>query len=152
MHVLRRSRRTPMVGDVFVLQPAARTYLFGRVIVTGANAGGFPNSNLIYIYRHRACVKAPVPVLHLTELLTPPMMTNRLPWSRGYFELVERRTLLPGDRYAKHTFSDERGRLFDETGRRLRRASGPVGDWGLQSYRTIDDVVSEALGIPLAEE
>ena len=144
LRVLSRSRRKPRVGDVFVLQPTARTYLFGRVIVTVANAGGFPNSNLVYIYRYVARSKTSVPALHRSVLLIPPIMTNRLPGSRGYFELVEHRRLLPSDRYPKHAFSDDRGWLYDELGRRLRRASGPVGDWALHSHRTIDDAVSEA--------
>ena len=33
---------------------------------------------------------------------------------------------------------------------KIKKCIEPVGVWGLDSYRTIDDAISEALGIPLA--
>ena len=41
---------------------------------------------------------------------------------------------------------------FDEYSNKLAKPSSPIGDWGLDSYRTIDDAISEALGIPLAPD
>jgi hypothetical protein len=148
--VLRKSRRRPQVGDVFALQPARNAYLFGRVICIDANAGGFPNANLVYIYRVRGTSKTDVPALRAQELLVPPVMTNNLPWVRGYFEFVRHEDLTQQQRLPRHCFRDDRGWLYDEHGRRVRHALGPVGDWALHSYRTIDDLVSAALGIPLS--
>lgn len=54
---------------------------------------------------------------------------------------------------AQHCFlSASRGRYFDENGADLGGGVEPVGDYGLHSYRTIDDQLSHALGIPLAPE
>jgi hypothetical protein len=50
----------------------------------------------------------------------------------------------------QHCFQDSRGWYFDEQGNRLHAAVEPVGQWGLHSYRTIDDEISKALGIPPA--
>lgn len=131
--------------------PPDDRYLFGRVVATDASVGGFPGV-LIYVYRQRSDHKAQVPDLSSEDLLVPPMATNRLPWSKGYFETVERRSLSPSDKRSQHCFRDTRGWFFDEYGKRLPGPVGLVGSWGLGSFRTIDDNVSKALGIPLSPE
>ena len=78
------------------------------------------------------------------------MMTNNLPWTRGYFEVLENQPLGPMDRLPQHSFRDIRGWYFDERGKRLSGPVDPVGQWALQSYRTLDDEISKALRIPLA--
>lgn len=51
LHLLRKSRKKPLVGDIFVIKIEAKKYIFGRVIRNDAFIGGFPNCNLLYIYR-----------------------------------------------------------------------------------------------------
>jgi hypothetical protein len=143
----------PVVGDIFVMQPPDGEFLFGRVISTDATPLGVGGAILIYIYRSRSHDKTRVPELLVGQLLVPPMMTNKLPWSKGYFEFVENRPLAALDVLPQHCFKDDvRGGYRDEHGNRLQEAVPPVGDWGLHSYRTIDDEVSKALGIPLAAD
>lgn len=149
--VLKKSRRTPEVGDIFVLKPAGgKFFYYGRVISTDANPLGVGGAFLIYIYRCHAADKLPVPDLSSGQLLVPPMMTNKLPWSKGYFEFAESRPLTSADKLPRHVFRDTRGWFFDESGNRLSGPAGgeAVGQWGLHSFRTIDDEVSKALGIP----
>lgn len=150
--VLKKTRRAPQVGDIFVMQPPDGQFLFGRVVSTDAAGPMGVGCVLIYVYRTRASAKAPAPELLRGQLLVPPMMTNKLPWTRGYFEHVENRLLSPMERLPQHCFKDTRGWYFDENGSRLPGATGPVGSWGLDSFRTIDDKVSQALGIPLAPD
>lgn len=153
LSVLKKTRRSPGVGDVFVMQPPDGTFIFGRVVRVDATIGPIKNCILIYVYRARAREKTRVPELLRGELLVPPIMTNKLPWSKGYFEFVESKSLGPMDVLPKHCFHDEtRGWYFDEYSKRLPGPLDPVGSWGLDSFRTIDDKVSEALGIPLAPE
>jgi hypothetical protein len=150
--VLKKRGAPPHVGDVFALLPPDGAYLFGRVISVDANAGGFRRSNLIYIYRARSRDKTP-PLLERGDLLVPPIMTNNLPWSRGYFERVERGPLLASDVLPAHCFKDPlRDLYYDEGGRPLSAPVPPVGDLAMHSFRTIDDAVSEALGLPLAPD
>lgn len=133
--------------------PPDGLYLYGRVVETGVNAGGFPNSNLIYVYRVRSKEKLPVPELLRGQLLVPPMMTNNRPWTMGYFEFLESRELGPMDRLPQHCFQDGlRGWYFDEWGNRLLKRSELVGFFALHSFRTIDDEISKALGIPLSPD
>jgi hypothetical protein len=150
--VLMKTRRAPEVGDIFVMQPPDGEVLFGRVIDTNANPLGVGGAVLIYVYRARSAAKTSVPELLRGQLLVPPMMTNKQPWTKGYFEHVESRPLSRMDRLPQHCFKDVRGWYFDQTGKRLDGPTEPVGQWGLHSYRTIDDEISKALGIPLSPD
>jgi hypothetical protein len=150
--VLKRTRRAPAVGDIFVVQPPDGQFLYGRVVSVDARPLGVPGAILIYIYRARSHAKTDVPELRVAQLLVPPLITNRRPWTMGYFELVEERPLTSRDRLPQHCFGDDRGWYFDEVGNRLDGPAEPVGEWGLHSFRTIDDEISRALGIPLAPE
>lgn len=138
------------MGDIFVMQPPDGRYLFGRVIDTNANPLGVGGAVLIYVYQTRSDVKSPPLELFRGQLLVPPMMTNRLPWTKGYFEHVENRPLTSMDRLSVHCFKDSRGRYFDEAGNPLSRPVDPVGQMGLHSFRTIDDEVSKAIALAVA--
>jgi hypothetical protein len=156
LRILESSRRAPKEGDIFALRPRDDVYLFGRVVSTKAKAGeAMPNAILIYIYRHQEVRITPPNNRELApdRLLIPPLMTNRLPWSRGYFQTVDHWQATPADVLARHCFFDFlRGVCFDEFAVRLARCIEPCGQLGLHSFRTIDDAVSEALGIPLAPD
>lgn len=153
LRVLRTSRRNPRPGDLFALLPPGDLYLFGRVVSVDASPLGAGRAILVYLYSHRSADKRPPSFLSHEDLLVPPMMTNKLPWSRGYFEFVEHRPLAQDDRLRVHCF--ERSwthpkQYFDERGTKLSEPLEPLGTWGLESFRTIDDKVSTALGIPLS--
>lgn len=152
LQVLKKTMRWPRVGDVFAMKPPDGDYLFGRVAATDANPLGVGGAILLYIYRVRAAEKTPVPPLLRGQMLVPPLMTNKRPWTQGYFETVEQRAMTPMDRLSQHCFRDSFGRYFDEYGNTLDGPVGVVGQWGLHSYRTIDDEISSALGIPLAPD
>lgn len=154
LRVLKPSRKRPRAGDVFVMQLPDDSYVFGRVISTAAMAGAsMPGAILIYVYQQRFDSKV-VPgrsEVSRDRLLVAPMMTNRLPWSRGYFETVAHWPLEADDTLPQHCFlSAARGRYFDEKGNELAGPVEPVGVYGLHSYRTIDDAVSTALGFDRA--
>lgn len=150
--VLKKSRKKPEVGDIFALLPPDGLYVYGRLIATGVNAGGYPGGNLIYIYRPRSKEIGNIPTLLRGQLLLPPMMTNNLPWSRGYFQVIDNKPLSSMDRLPQHCFRDVRGWYFDEHGNRLSKPVEPIGEWVLKSFRTIDDAVSKTLGLPISED
>ena len=151
LQVLKPSRSKLRAGDVFVMLPPDGMFLFGRVVSVDLprQRAPMPGSNLIYVYRHRSADKEPDrEKLDPEDLLLPPLFTNRLPWSRGYFVTVAHWPLQPDDLRSQHCFlSTSRGRYFDEMGHELPGPIEQVGDWGLNSYRTIDDDISDALGI-----
>ncbi|OFI37026.1 hypothetical protein BIU82_11495 [Arthrobacter sp. SW1] len=154
LRVLKPSRKKPQPGDVFAFQLAEKPFLFGRVISTEVRWTVAQNALpaiLIYIFRDQSLEKT-VPErvrLRPDRLLVSPMMTNRLPWSRGYFETLVNIPLAPEDVLPQHCFlSAWRGQYFDDHGVELPGPIEPVGDYGLHSFRTIDDEISDALGVP----
>jgi Immunity protein 26 len=158
LRVLQRSRKAPLPGDVFTMQLPDQQFVFGRVVSTQARwtaAMGADPAILIYIYRGHS-VAADIPdrvAMSVKRLLVPPIMTNRRPWSSGYFQRLGNLPLESGDVLSQHCFlSASRGRYFDEQGNELPGPVEPVGDHGLHSFRTIDDQVSDALGIPRVPE
>jgi hypothetical protein len=156
LRVLVPSRKKPQAGVVFAMQVAARTYLFGRVIFTEAVwtlAEGADPAILTHFYAEPSEELA-LPAraqLRPDRLLVSPIMTNRLPWSRGYFKRFAQVPLEPGDVLSQRCIlSGAGGRYFDEQGRELPGPVEPVGDYGLHSFRTIDEQISDALGTPRA--
>lgn len=149
---LKKTRAQPEAGDIFLMLPPDGLFLYGRVIATDAKIGPMSDCILIYLYRSRSEQKEMIPPLLRGQLLVPPMMTNKLPWSKGYFETIDRKELGPMDRLQQHCFVDSRGWYFDEYDKRLPGPTEPVGERGLQSFRTIDDKISHALGIPLSTD
>lgn len=153
LRVLKASRRTPREGDVFVMQPDDDFFLFGRVIDTDAVwalGDGVNGAILIYVFGTRSARKEVPDLAELrpANLLISPVMTNRLPWSRGYFETLAHVPLDHADLLGQHCFFDAaRGRYFDNKGNELPGPVEPVGDFGLHSFRSIDGEVSGALGI-----
>lgn len=155
LELLRPSRRRLAAGDVFVVKPIRHPFLFGRIIRTDAALFGQGNL-LLYFYDAWSDDAQDIPALDRDRLPIPPVVTNRLGWSRGFFNHVENRPLTRGDVLSVHCFVSniyrDGPRYFDEFRNQLPGPVPPVGEAGLHSYRTIDDEISRALGIPLAPE
>lgn len=155
LQVLRPSRKKPKPGDVFAMQLADGRYVFGRVVSTEAYAGpAMPGAILIYIYRTRSDTKEVPPAEEMRSdlLLVSPIMTNKLPWSKGYFETLANVPLSEDDVLDQHCFLAWTGRYYDEKLNELPGPREPVGGYGLASFRTVDDEVSDALGFERAPD
>ncbi len=132
------AKRPPQIGDVFAVHGSSAEGLLGRVVSTSAIVGPTHGCNLVYVYR-------PGSNLARDELLVPPMMTTRAPWSRRYFEFVRSKPLLPDDFFERHCFRDVRGHLYDEKSRPLDEPVGPVGRW--QLYEEVDAIEEAIAGV-----
>ena len=153
MKILKKRRVKPVVGDVFVFQIIDDCFHWGQVVSITADVGGFENCILIYIYSTSTHNDVDIPKFKLSELLIPPVATNELPWKKGYFKFVVNKELLPNGLLDVHCFNDVVFRkYFDDKGNELDERSEPCGTYGLDSYASIDDLVSEALGIEVAPE
>lgn len=157
LQVLRPSRSKPKAGDIFVLRLPDLTHLFGRVVEADINdpqRAPMPGAYLIYVYNYRSPTMDPdMSRLVPDHLLIPPIFINRMPWTRGYFETIAHIDLLPQDKLAAVSYWDAaRERFVDQDGKTLSREIHPCGEWGLASYRVLDALISDALGIPSAAE
>lgn len=151
MRVLHPSRKRLRPGDIFAYQMPDDLYRFGRVIRTDTSIANWPDVVLVYLYRPSSVSKLEVPWLGRNNLLIPPVGTNRLGWSRGYFETVAQRPLQPDDVLPVHCFEEtwtRHPRYWTEDGDRLPDRTEPCGVWALSSYANIDADLSEALGFP----
>lgn len=153
------SRRKVSPGDVFAIKIPAG-YLLGRVIATDVKSSAWdePHLHLLYIY---AGVRESVSGIHPSnfrppKLLIPPVITNKLAWSRGYYETVAHIPLEPADLLERHIFREparnpDQQRFWDEHARPVDeieiRDMSLVGIQALQSYLTTENRVSLALGL-----
>ena len=148
-----RPYSNPIKGDFFILNIQNDLFHWGRVVSTEASVGGFDQCVLIYIYDVVSKDSLTPPKLDVGSLLLPPIATNDLVWKRGYFKTVLNLELKPDDLLQVHCFEDTfLGRYYDDAGSILDRRYEPCGSYALSSYASIDDKLSEVLGIALAPE
>jgi hypothetical protein len=154
LEILQRSRRPLKIGDIFVLRPRGRSYYWGRVVSTTAfGPMGAGRTVVIYIYDVQSQSLNLVPDLPLNRLLLGPICTNRLPWSRGYFQTVTNQPLRPENVLSPNSLHDIlKNQIVDEGGRVVHKPCKPIGNFLLESFRTIDEIVSDKLGIPQAPD
>jgi hypothetical protein len=151
LQVQRRANKPQREGDIFRLLLPDGLFLSGRVVGANLPSGRapMPSAHLLYIYSHRT--KDPVPditQLRPDRLLLPPFFTNLMLWTKGYAVTFEHVEIAAGDLLTQHCFRDSfYGRYVDEVGRPLEERHEPCGEWDLGSYRKLDDLISDALGI-----
>ena len=153
---LRRSRRSrPNVepGDVFRMMLLDGRTVLGRVIRSGSeiDLGPVPGAMLVYLYEPPLEIDHGDASLDPNRLIIPPIWTNRQGWLHGYWETVARRPLVPGDVRLEHCFRRAGFGLVDQRGLVTTAVSESCGPWALVAYPFIDDLVSDALGIPRAQ-
>jgi hypothetical protein len=161
LRTIKKTYASPERGDIFVMQLPRESYLFGRVVLADVprERAPMPGAHLIYVYDQEYPTPQPQSAqLRPGRLLIPPVWTNSLAWRKGYFFTVDRWPVGPFDLLRQHCFfkvpiiPSASGKFVDETGAELPQRSEPCGDWGLVSYRWIDDRISDAIGIPRVPE
>lgn len=154
---LGKSRPKLQVGDVFAFRLLDGPYRFGRVIIPDIKDSPLSKTNLVYIYSATSnnCDRPPLAEMTLDHLLVSPIFTNRQGWIRGYFVNVAHTEIGPEDQFDDYCFESvvmDRHWYFDLHGNRIPERFEPCGTWGVASHRTVDDLVSEAIGLPLAPD
>ena len=157
-HEQERSRKKVRVGDVFVMK-LDDGYLYGRVVSDTAMMDKFsdPEWLLLYVYAGVYADDTHIPreVISPPRLLIPPVITNRLGWRHGYFRTVGNLPIQSDQLLPRHVFrspmSDE---LWDEGNARITAVEETdlVGCKALDSYLSIEDSVSRALGYGSIEQ
>jgi hypothetical protein len=151
MRVLKRSRKAPRAGDVFVFQLHGSEYYFGRVICTSARHGSTNNLYLLYFYDTHRLSKLPVPALARDRLLFPPIVAGRELWTSGYLETVANVPLQEGDTFSVHCFESApirpggRTCYVDEYDNPLERRYEPCSVRGMTTIVGVNNRVKRAL-------
>ena len=150
LRVLHPSRARRRAGDIFVAQVRDGELLFARLISTAAEVFSGVSCNLLYVYQDTSTSESELPALSKERLLIAPQLLNQKPWTLGYLKRVGHEILGEDDVLSKHRFRDVSGRLRDEKGTEVGDPAEPCGQFGVGNHRTLDDAISEALGIELA--
>lgn len=156
LRVLKRTRKKPEAGDIFTfqLEPLPTIFFYGKVIKTDTKIGNIDDVILIYIYKNTSTEKYSIPLLSLKDLMLPPIGINKLPWTKGYFEVLNSIPIDSEEVISQHCFQSFDNvlgtKFYDEYGNRLAECTEPCGTWGMAGYGTIDRAVSKFMGIPMA--
>jgi hypothetical protein len=145
------TKKSALPGDVFSLKLPDSTFIFGRVIVAESMSDDapVPGGMMLYIYDvHGSTPDPDVAALRPDRLLIPPKYTNRMLWTKGYAVTVAHTELTPEVLLPQHCFWHPlRNKYVDENGVVIAERHEPCGSWGVGSYRMLDDLISDALGI-----
>lgn len=156
LQFLRKSRKRQREGDVFAMRLPDGQYLFGRVVGADLPRERAPweGALLLYIYDVLSDVREVDPdELTRDRLLLAPVHTNRLGWVKGYFETITHRPLRPDDVLEQHCYWDPaREKYVDDYEHDIADPLEPCGTWGVAHYHYIDDLISDAVGIPRVPE
>lgn len=105
----RPSRRKTVPGDVFSIK-IPDGYLLGRVVANTAKSSPWdePQLQLLYIYTG---VRKDLESITLEDfrppnLLIPPVLTNRMGWTCGYYETLTNIPLESADLLKRHVFRE----------------------------------------------
>jgi hypothetical protein len=147
------SRKKVAPGDIFSMKLPGG-YLLGRVIATNAKSSEWdePHLHLLYIYKgvHKTTTDFQIDDFRPPQLLIPPVITNRLGWSRGVYETIGHAPLENADRLERNVFlRPGRNDYWDENANPIKAShvkdKSMVGLQAVHSYMTIEYRVSVAL-------
>src|SRR5690606_22860027 len=106
---MKKSRKPPVEGDVFVIQPKENNFYFGKVIKTKIESTNqaFTGMNLIYLYNCLSHAKEIPANLDEHELLFAPTVVNFQGWLKGYFETVGNQPVTDKESCVDYGFFDD---------------------------------------------
>lgn len=148
---IRRSRRVPLAGDIFTFHMRGHGFGFGRVIRDDVAMGQWSPIYLVYIFSGFRKNYDLVPDgLGPRDLLMPPRLCGRSPWTKGYFLTVDHEPLKSSDVLKVNSFYCKVRRMHvDENGDELADVDGLCSLYAVGNYDTIDADISKALGLPM---
>lgn len=145
---LKRARKLPKTGDIFVFKAKKKIFGFARLIKEYVNIGNINDVFLIYVYNAFSTSAEEVPRLDKRRLLIPPIGVDRSPWTMGLLQTVKSELLDQSDVLSRHCFWDEWDRCYrDEYGNKLPQRTRPCGNWTMSNYAALDVSIAVALGI-----
>jgi len=145
---MKKSRKAPREGDVFVVQPFAGIFYYGKVIQTNISSQDSCVNGmlLIYVYDRLSRSKDIPDDLDCGKLLIAPTIVNRLGWSRGYFETICNFPVTDRERNVSFGFwSFQKKRFVNVEGAPLKSAPEYYTDYGLGNYAVVGEKIHAAL-------
>jgi hypothetical protein len=147
------SRKAIKTGDVFIFKPKERLFYYG--VVVNSDASIFTAKGLIHIHLFNINSEKGDSIpnnLYHSELLVPPILTNKLGWTKGYFKTIENVAIENFPLVKNATFFYYNGKIFNDNSNELPKPKSieETGSFAVTSYLNIDNLISLSLEIPLA--
>lgn len=145
---MKKSRKKPCAGDVFVLQTSQNIFYYGKVILANIESPDrfVKGVSLIFIYDLETNVKKLPLDLSAQRLLIAPIVVNNQPWQRGYFETLGNVGISDWDLCVDYGFWDVvKEEYVDIQKNKMSRIPKYHSIFGLGSYGIVDKEVQKAL-------
>lgn len=135
-----KSRERPKEGSIFLVQPFFNVYYYGKVIQTHIQS----RDSCVY---DKCATDQSIPEdLNDAGFLIPPVIINRLPWSRGYFETIKNARVTEREKSMSYGFWSFQKKMFvDVEGMPLTYKPQCWSDYGLASYAVVGEKIQIAL-------
>lgn len=153
MEFLEISKKKIITGDIFVLKPPKMKFYYG--IVANADAKMFSAERILHIHFFDFSTNDYNTVpnkLYDSNLLIPPVLTNKIAWQKGYFKTIGNVTIEKFRTIKEASFYYYNGEIFDDNSHQLSKPYSieTTGSFSITSHLNIDNLMSLRLGIPLA--
>ncbi|MCC5619691.1 hypothetical protein LC605_32635 [Nostoc sp. CHAB 5836] len=151
--VIKKTKYMPVVGDLFAGNVLGKQWIIGRVIKNGFSSATAKHCHLIYIYKTNEIVN-PFDVefpIKINLLFPPFLMLSNMMWTKGYFIHIKNHPLLDGEFLLRHIFESSMiHKYVDECGDPTSepKSDDVVGRYSFQGWSSLDDKISNALGVP----
>lgn len=145
---LQPSRKKPIEGDVFIIQPKEDVFFFGLVVKAkmALNDPIMNGGHLIFIFNYPTRIKEIPENLLSHDLLIAPQIVNNQGWLKGYFETTGTITINNQDVEKNYGFWDIVTKQYvDELGKPLPSEPKMFSDYGLGSYGSVSAAIKETL-------
>ena len=145
---MNQSRKYPKEGDIFLVQPLQNVYYYGKVIQTQIKSRDslVNGMNLIFVYDKSTDNKNIPDNLSDCDFLISPVIINKLPWSRGYFETISNLCVTERERKMPFGFWNTLRKTFvNAEGITLTFKPQYWSDYGLASYAVVGEKIQAAL-------
>lgn len=145
---IKRSRKKPKIGDIFVIQPKKSVYFYGKVIEVNDEFQGFPVDALVILIYKNSSTRLEMPdYLSPNDLLIPPQIVNLRGWTMGYFYTLGNMELTSEEKKLDYGFKDLKVKpcFLNSMGEKLNHEPSIVGIYAIGSYGSIAYEVTKAL-------
>ena len=151
LRVIKRSRKKPQEGDVFLLSPREGVYFYGRVLK--ANIDNIQNDTFISgqysILLFKNKTKTPDISSYApdyNELLLKPCIVSSGYWTRGFFFTIANDPINAQGKGLDYGFySIGKGKYMNESGHELDRQPAILGTYGISTLTGIARQIEQEL-------
>ena len=146
--VLKKTRKKPKEGDIFVLNTKRDLYCYGKIIEVGVKSkDSFVNGMyLIYLYDYFSKTKELKVELDVDNLLIPPMVVNTQLWLKGYAETLSNIEVSEKERNLEFGFWDIGREIYvNINGDKIDNIPKLISLFGLGSYGIVGKEIQKVI-------